>query len=168
MSYHEHWASPELGCNASIVRHDHAAGNTPGMIPLDTSVLNDLDEAINRHAARTSRLPCADPKKFSLPTPTRASSAFRRAWTGDPVSKRHKQDTGKLACSVQQIVNNEGCVVPSLGNSGKRHDSEGKKSLNWGGKRIRSATVEKECWIHDDAKECPEVMIKETVLKVEK
>ena len=28
--------------------------------------------------------------------------------------------------------------------------------------------VEKECWLHDDAKECPEVMTEETVLKVEK
>ena len=28
--------------------------------------------------------------------------------------------------------------------------------------------VEKECWLHGDAKECFEVMIKEAVLKVEK
>ena len=168
MGYHKHWILPELGCNANTVYHDHAVGNAPEVMPLDTSLFNDLDEAIDRHVVRSSRLAHADPKKFSMSTPARASSAFRRVWTGEPASTRMKQDTGELACNMKQIAHHEGCVAPGLGNSGKRCNNECQKSSNWGGSRFKSKKTEKECWTHDDAKECPQLMIKEALMKVEK
>ena len=143
MGYHEHWILPELGCNANAVYHDHAVGNTPEVMPLDTSLFNDLDEAIDRHVVRSSRLAHADPKKFSMSTPARASSAFRRVWTGEPTSTRIKQDIGKLTCNMQQIVHHKGCVAPGLGNSGKRCNNECQKSSNWGGSRFKSKKTEK-------------------------
>ena len=68
---------------------------------------------------------------------------------------------------MQSIVDAKGCVVPGLGNSGKRYDSSSKKSENWGGKRVRSSKAAVEHWIHEDAVECPAEIIKEAVLKYE-
>ena len=68
---------------------------------------------------------------------------------------------------MQSIVDAKDCVVPGLGNSGKRCDSNCKKSANWGGKRVRSTKAAVEHWIHEDAVECPAMIIKEAVLKCE-
>ena len=96
------WMKEIVGCCQSLVAtHDHAVGNTPKVMPLDTSLLNDLDETIDRHAPRASRLPSTDPKKLSLPTPARASYAFRRAWKGESTSKElsKTQANSRTTCS---------------------------------------------------------------------
>ena len=126
----KYWILPEQGCNAGTAYYDHAVGNTLEVMPLDTSLFNDLDEGVERHIIYTSRLPQEDPRKFSLSTPSRASSAFRRVWKGCPSATRIKQDIQKLTWNMQSIVDAKGCVVPGLGNSGKRYDSKCKKSLN--------------------------------------
>ena len=46
--------SPELRCNVGTVYHDHTVGNTPEVIPLDTSLFDDLDEGVERHIVSTS------------------------------------------------------------------------------------------------------------------
>ena len=68
---------------------------------------------------------------------------------------------------MQSIVDAKGCIVPSLGNSGKRYDSSCKKSANCGRKRVHSTKAAVEHWIHEDAIECPAIIIKEAVLKYE-
>ena len=65
-------------------------------------------------------------------------------------------------------MHHEGCVVPGLGNSRKRSNNKSKKSSNWGRSRFESKKAEKEYWTRDDAKDCPELMIKEALMKVEK
>ena len=44
--YHKHWILPENGYNEGTACANHPAGNTPEIMPLDASSLNDLDEAI--------------------------------------------------------------------------------------------------------------------------
>ena len=68
---------------------------------------------------------------------------------------------------MQLIVNAKGCIMPNLGNSGKRYDSNCKKLTNQRGKRVHSIKNAVEYWIHEDAIECPEIIIKEAVLKYE-
>ena len=88
----KYWILLELGCNAGTVYHDHAVGNTPKIMPLDTSLFNDLDEGIEKHIIYTSRLSHDDLRKFSLSTPSRASSTFKRVWKGCPSAARIRQD----------------------------------------------------------------------------
>ena len=70
-----------------------------------------------------------------------------------PSSSRIKQGMPKLTHSMKTIVDAKCCVAPGLGSSGKRHDSNGKKSSSWGEKRARSANTFKEHWTCDDAME---------------
>ena len=44
----------------------------------------------------------------------------------------------ELAYGTKEIVDAKGCVVPGPGNSGKSHDSNGKKHSDWGAKRKSS------------------------------
>ena len=88
----KYWILPEQGCNAGTAYYDHAVGNTPEVMPLDASLFNDLDEGVERHIICTSRLPQEDPRKFSLSTPSRASSAFCRIWKGCLSAARIQQD----------------------------------------------------------------------------
>ena len=163
----KHWILPLLGCNEGTTYAKHPVGNTPEVMPLDTSLFNDLDEAIQRHIIHTCRLDPKDPKKFSLSTPARASQAYHRVWRGAPSSQRICQDISKLTTNMKAIVDHHGCVVPGLGNSGNHCISSTHKS-NWRGKRIRSKEVKKAPWIHDDAVGCTGKLIEEAVLKVEK
>ena len=165
--YLKYWILPELGCDAGTACYDYAAGNTPKVMPLDTSLFNDLDKGVEQYIACTSRLAHNNPRKFSLSASMRASSAFKRVWKGCPSSVRIKQDIEKLAFNMQLIVDAKGCVIPSLGNSSKRYDSNCKKSTNWGEKRAHSMKDAIEHWIYEDAIKCPAIIIKEAVLKYE-
>jgi len=136
-------------------------------MPLDTSLFNDLDEGVERHIICTSRLLPDNPLKFSLSTPDRASSAFRRCWQGCPSSNRIKEDISKLTHHMQVIVDHQGCVVPGLGNSGRRYCTGGPTSSNWGGKRRRSQLPTSEHWIHPDAISCRYDVVKEALVKFE-
>ena len=44
----KNWILPELKCNAGTACHDYVARNKPGEMPLDTFLLNNLDERIER------------------------------------------------------------------------------------------------------------------------
>jgi hypothetical protein len=165
--YLKHWILPMNGCNEGTTYDNHPVGNTPEIMPLDTSLFNDLDEAIQRHIIYTNRLDPTDPKKFSLSTPSRASSAYRRVWEGAPSSKRIIQDISKLTFNMSSIVQHKGCVVPGLGNRGNRFISSTDKSKR-GGKRIRYNEVKKAHWMHEDTDGCTSRLIEDAVLKVEK
>jgi len=60
------------------------------VMPLDTSLFNDLDEGVERHVIYISRLDTNDSNKFLLSTPARASLAFHCYWEGCPTSERIK------------------------------------------------------------------------------
>ena len=99
--------------------------------------------------------------------PSRSSSIFRRNWEGHPLLLRINQGVTELARSMKSIVDAKGRAVPSLGNSGKRHDSNGKKSSKWGGKREHSTKTVKEHWTHEDTVEWLGIVAHETVSKHE-
>ena len=126
---------PELVYTSGTVCHDNAVGNAPEVIPLDTSLFNDLDGGVERHVMCDSYFIHGDPRKFSFSVPSQDSSAFRRTLKGHPSSSRIKQDISKLVRSMTSIADAKGCIVHVLGNSGKRHDSHGNKYSDWKGKR---------------------------------
>ena len=133
--YLKYWILPEQDVNEGTAYAKHPVGNSPEVIPLDTSLFNDLDEGIERYVIYTSHLDTNIPNKFSLSTPARALSAFHCYWEGCPTSEYIKQDINKLTYNMKTIVKHQECVVPGLGNSGKRYNAKGSKSSNWGGKR---------------------------------
>ena len=61
----------------------------------------------------------------------------------------------------------KGCVVLGHGNSGKRCNFKYKKSNNQGGKRVWLTKAAAKYQIYKDAMHCPDIIIKEEVLKVE-
>ena len=91
----------KLDYNVNVVHHDYAIGNTLEIMLLDTSLFNDLDKTINHCIERANYVSRANFKKFSLSTLAQVSSTFRRAYIGEPVLNRIKQDAGKLAHNMQ-------------------------------------------------------------------
>ena len=67
---------PELRCNTSAACYGYIAGNAPEVIPLDASLLSNLDKGVEQNA--TCTMPCNNLKKFSFSTRSHASSAFRQ------------------------------------------------------------------------------------------
>ena len=65
------------------------------------------------------------------------------------------------------IGNVKGYVAPSLGKIGKRHDSSGKKSSNWGGKRENSTKSAKECWTNEGTMQFTSTAVQEVFLNHE-
>ena len=70
-----HWTLLENWCNKGVTCTNHPVRNTLEKMPLDESLSNYLDEAIRRRMVHSSRLDHADPKKCSLATTSRVSSA---------------------------------------------------------------------------------------------
>jgi hypothetical protein len=50
--------------------------NSPENMPWDTSLNQDVKAGVEKHVAMTHDLDKSDPRKFSLSTPQRGSSAF--------------------------------------------------------------------------------------------
>jgi len=60
------WVLSMKGCNAGTPYADHPVGDSPEMMPLDSSLFNDLHAGVHRHITRTTLLDANDPKLFSL------------------------------------------------------------------------------------------------------
>ena len=137
---------------------DRPVGNSPEMMPLDASLNKDHDDGVRLHMSVTSHLNDDDPKKFSLSTPKRGSSAYLRVWEGIPSSHRIIEDTNKFLTAIHVIAVNKGIVVAGLGTR-KGHRSEGARNLKKrGGRRVKQENSFKQ-WIHDDAKSVMDVCI---------
>ena len=66
LSYYDRWVTPLLGLNDGTRYAGRPTGNRPELMPLDTSLFKDVDDAFNRHKVATRHLAKADPKRFSL------------------------------------------------------------------------------------------------------
>lgn len=144
-------------------------GNSPELMPMDTSLNKDLDDAVNRHTCLTQGMSNIDPKKFSMRTPKKAADAYKRLfypqWTdadgttealfdpdteGAPSSKRIVQDINKVVGpTLDAIIEAKGALVPNLGN---RKGVRWQKSPNEtrGGKRTKKPPPQAQ-WVHPHA-----------------
>ena len=121
------WLLP-LEINMGTVYENRPVGNSPEMMPMDNTLNKDHDDEVRFHISLTSHLKEDDPKKFTLSTPKRGSSAYHRVWEQVPSSKRIIEDTNKFLHAIKVISQHEGVVVPGLGNR-KGHRSEGNRNL---------------------------------------
>jgi predicted flap endonuclease-1-like 5' DNA nuclease len=130
-------------------------GNSPEMMPWDSSLNKNVKDEVARHVGYTSHLPEDDPHKFSLSTPKRGSWAFRRLLEhkdGSPTSKRILEDVGKVFESMELIRIAKGCLIAGTDRKGKRALQQNAAGINKrGGKRERQPEKDKVYWIHPDA-----------------
>jgi hypothetical protein len=150
--YYKHWLLPKKGLNAGTSYANHPVGNSPELMPLDCSLFSYLNLSVSRHVVYTSHLDEADHNKFSTSTMVRAQSAYNRLWNGNPGAPSPSQivnDIRNTLPSIRCIYENNGRVVPNLGNrSGRRFQRTG----TWGGHRAKSpSTLSKTRYIHPDA-----------------
>ena len=79
----KHWWLPKEGVNDwSKEYKNRPVGNSPEMMPLDTSLNRDVHAAVSRHAALTDKMDTDNPKKFARGTPSRLSESCFRVWRG--------------------------------------------------------------------------------------
>jgi len=174
---HRRWILPVLGLNAERKRFaDGPPGNSPEVNPLDDNLNQDAHVGVDRHILHTSHLPEEDPRKFSLTTPSRGASAYKRVLLGCPSSKRIVQDCNKVVRNMVVIHKHKGAVVQGLAlRNGHRQQSSqaaliasGHKSKR-GGARKRDATKQekylKGTWWHPDALGEMDVKLEASMLK---
>ena len=155
----KHWILPENYLNAGTNYANRPVGNSPEMMPLDCLLFQDLILGLRSHIIYTGYLDKDDPKKFSLATIQHGKSALDMLWVpyefgkenfGYPAEGRIRGDTDKTIRSMHIILNQNGEVVPGIGNrSGRRWQIKS----NWGGRRSKTFGVllSKHKYIHEDA-----------------
>jgi len=67
------WVLLMKGCNAGTQYADCPVGDSPEMMPLDSSLFEDLHAGVHCHITRTTLLDVNDPKWFSLATLTKVA-----------------------------------------------------------------------------------------------
>ena len=110
-----------------------------------------------RHVLYTKSLPEDDHRKFSISTPLRGAYAIKRLWPHCLTDERIQQDVYKVVPSLKAIRDNDGCMVPGLGNRNGVRAIPAKEVYqeykeNRGGRRERGQSTGIR-WIHPDAKD---------------
>ena len=170
--HYKRWILPENDLHSddqSLSAYLHRpVGNSPENMPWDTSLNQDVKKAVEHHVNLTHELEENDPKKFSISTPNRGSSAFLRVLEEIPTSKRIIHDVKKVLVSLEIVRKARGRKVQGVGNSnyGKRHiKSKLKKSNNPTGKRMQAKDNYGEAgWVHPDGREAAMVKMEESVV----
>ena len=111
---YDRWLLPSNGLNAGTRYENSPVGNSPELMPLDTTLFQDLKLSVQRHVIFTCNLPPNDPKKFTLATISSAKKAYLRILNGSPGSPephRIVQDIEKTVNSMKVILDNNGTVV---------------------------------------------------------
>ena len=149
--YHR-WLLPKNGLNKGTPYEKYPTGNSPELMPLDTTLFQDILVSLKRHIVYTQKLPKDDMKKFSIDTVDNGTRAFIRlieSYPGAPLPYRIVQDVDKTVESMKTILENKGTVVQGLGNKGDRFIRSRK---NWGGKRTKGeGNGVCDRWVHPDA-----------------
>jgi hypothetical protein len=144
----DRWVKPELGLN-SVIRivgdqgkpvvstryKQRPVGDSPELMPHDSSLNWDVDVSNRMHVLFTKHLPNSDERKIRLDTPKEITKAILKLY--DPVTgvvpKPHRivQDILRVLYCLNEIVKAGGGVVPGLvnrnghralvGNGGKRY-----------------------------------------------
>ena len=128
-TYWSMWIRPVLGCNDSVrgkndklvtCYSNRPVGNMPEAMCLDNSLIQDVHTAVESNVGATYFLSDNDERKFSLTTPHRIISAYKRVFcptTGHsavPSSHRIIQDITKVVYALKCIVKANGNVVRGL------------------------------------------------------
>ena len=123
--YHKYFILPVLGCN-DVIRNSKGGvnvkfkgrniGDSPELMPLDTSIFADLMQTVHYHVARTRCLRSDSKYKFSVATPSKIESVVSRLWNKDAIPiARINQDIERVAEAMKVIVSQRGVVVYGWG-----------------------------------------------------
>ena len=101
---------------------NHPVGDSPEMMPLDSSLFKDLHAGVHYHVTRTTLLDVNDPKEFSLATSTEVAQTYTYVFNptlvgpnaGIPCSKKILQDYKKIISNCEEVCKARGVVVPGL------------------------------------------------------
>jgi hypothetical protein len=103
-NYYNKWLLPKLNLQSTVpgleCYWESPTGNNPELMPLDSSLNEDIHQCVQRHCALTTNFKDNDDRKFSMTTPNRGMSAYLRLWDADlggscPSSKRIIKDVNK-------------------------------------------------------------------------
>jgi hypothetical protein len=159
--YFERWMLPANGLHTDDPSLKHhfckPVGNSPQMMPWNTSLNQDVKYAVDRHVMNTADFEEDDPLMFSLSTPKRGARAFMRILEGGPSGERIIHDIKKVVGSMVLVQAKSGVLVQGVGNTnmGGRHESLRfeAKPKNPSGKRNSSQVDCGGKWTHADAQE---------------
>jgi hypothetical protein len=159
-SYFDCMVAPLNGLNAGTVYAGRAVGNSPEMMPLDSSLNKDLDDCVALHVTYGNSMEPTDPgyaDRFSRSTPRLQNSTYARLYdpshgphAGGIVSSRIIQDILKVLPACAVIAKARGICCPGLG-SRNGHRNEVGRALRpkRGGGRVR-APPKPAPWLHPD------------------
>lgn len=97
-------------------------GDSPELMPLDSSLFNDLIEAIAKHVTATYHIPLPtketpQPDKYSMATPALAWETMTELWMSDVIpSARIFYDCDKFERALDAIIEARGCIVEEFNN----------------------------------------------------
>ena len=97
-------------------------GDSPELMPLDSSLFNDLIEAIAKHVTATYHLPLPtkeqpQPNKYSMATPELAWRCMTELFMSNVIAReRVFQDIDKFEAALNAIIEARGIIVESLNN----------------------------------------------------
>jgi hypothetical protein len=143
---YDRWIKPELGLNNHISSFGgRPPGNSPELMPLDTSLNQDIHESAKKHNLLSMAIGTyPDDRLFSMATPKEAARCYKRICdpsTGVvPTPERIVQDVNKVITALQVIYNAEGVYVPGLADghtAGHHHTATNDGKKQRGGKRVR-------------------------------
>ena len=121
--YYKRWVLP-LGINKGTPFFGRPIGNSPEMMPMDSSLNKDVDDEVWYHVSLTTTLSEENPLKFSMSTPKRGASAYKRVWEQVPSSRRIIEDTNKFVIAINVISEHQGRAVAGLGTRNGHRNAE--------------------------------------------
>ena len=100
--------------NAKVGRYKNKLmGDSPELMPLDSSLFSDLIEGIALHVVATAKLPKGE--KYSMGTPDEAWRTMIEVWmTAVPSPGRIVQDIDRFSTALDRIIAVMGCYVEEL------------------------------------------------------
>ena len=144
------------------------AGNSPELCNLDSNLNQDVHLSVDMNVRYTESYHKDDPRKFSITTPKKGTSAYLRIFDPGPkgiapTSERILQDTSGVLEAIMIIIEQNGCIVDDMNaRKGKRRQTGLTKSSNLGGKRERKQKLDDyghSFNIHEDAKACKDMKL---------
>ena len=161
-SYYSLWIKPEAGLSAGTAYAGRPPGNSPELMPWDTSLNKDVDDCVARHVAVGYGLKEGDlgySTRFSRHTLREQTSAYKRVMDpalgmekGAPTSKRICQDIRKFILALTGIRDARGICVQGLGSRTGHRAAAANGQVQRGGKREKKVATE-DPWFHSDVAE---------------
>ena len=104
-------------------------GDSPELMPLDSSLFNDLIEAIGNNVCATGEMEKGT--GYSMGTPNEAWRTMTEVWKTTPSSARIVQDVDRFLVALERIIEEEGAYVEEF-DARKGHRRATQKAIKGG------------------------------------